>query len=254
MDDGGSCGCGFPLKPHGIAELRREAERSGGRSGAQRNGTLPVIGPGDRAETAAGTALVTRATAWRPAAHCASKEQDRRCSFAWNSLAPRAPPLPTNAGATPAQIAPGRACAGLRGRWARELLAQPALSAVRLGGRSHDHLTSSRFRRQAALAGGAAGLKAPRLPWTRPASGAPFWPIRRGLFSIGQLTAGPSAAGSLTAGPSDQLRSGLAEGSRLSLRSGSVRGTSGSRQRDHFRRASIAAGVAATALVTLGRP
>ena len=49
---------------------------------------------------------------------------------------------------------PGECARILRGWWdARELVAQRALSAVRLGGGCHGRLTGSRFRRQATLAG-----------------------------------------------------------------------------------------------------
>ena len=72
-----SRGCGFALKPHGRAELHTDPERSGGRSGAEGNGVLPMFNQGDRARAAAGTAVVVQATAWRSAARFARKEQDR---------------------------------------------------------------------------------------------------------------------------------------------------------------------------------
>ena len=70
-------GCGFALKPHGVAEVHTDLERSGGRSGAEGNGAFPMINQGDRAPAAAGTAVVMQATAWRFAARFARKEHDR---------------------------------------------------------------------------------------------------------------------------------------------------------------------------------
>jgi hypothetical protein len=66
-------GCGFALKPHGIAELQSDLEQSGGHAGDEGNGVLPMVDQGDRAPAAAGTATVAQATAWRSAARFAPK-------------------------------------------------------------------------------------------------------------------------------------------------------------------------------------
>jgi hypothetical protein len=75
--------CGFPLRPHCRSELRTRGEGIGPRSGGRGNGALHVINRGDRARAGSGTALVTRATAWRSAARFALEERDRGLPPSW---------------------------------------------------------------------------------------------------------------------------------------------------------------------------